>query len=373
MTKKLTNFIGGFIAFIMLVLSVSYVSVSVAFGNWNPMQWQDLRQNLQKPNDDNAGNNENGGNMDVIENNGILLCAAQIPQEEFAAYNVSETADTAYHITATVNDDAVDKSIIGNISWANSSSAWASGKKISDYARLTQTTQYGLEFTLEIKEAFGEPILIKVVACMDSNVNATAEVNYLKEIKSFTATINSTLSPTAMGRLYIGDTINTVTITPVFGVGTIEGTISNCTTVMTLNDYIKTNLQAALNAGSGTSSYRVVDTITATGLSFKIPFASNGGVDSASGLFVGGGNYSGAATITNNFIKNHGCQDNGGTASHTAGVTSIQYTVTYTYGEYSKTLTYTAGGTSFRNDNLTLISTITDIELSETDIVVLPQ
>ena len=363
MTKKLTNFIGGFIAFIMLVLSVSYVSVSVAFGNWNPMQWQDLRQNLQKPNDDNAGNNENGSNMDVIENNGILLCAAQIPQEEFAAYNVSETADTAYHITATVNDDAVDKSIIGDIGWTNKSSAWANGKKISDYAVLTQTTQYGLEFTLEIKEAFGEPILIKVVACMDSNVNATAQVNYLKEIKSFTA----------MGRLYIGDTINTVTITPVFGVGTIEGTISNCTTVMTLNDYIKTNLQAALNAGSGTSSYRVVDTITATGLSFKIPFTSNGGVDSASGLFVGGGNYSGAATITNNFIKNHGCQDNGGTASHTAGVTSIQYTVTYTYGEYSKTLTYTAGGTSFRNDNLTLISTITDIELSETDIVVLPQ
>lgn len=373
MTKKLANFIGVFIAFVMLVMSVSYVSVSVAFGNWNPTQWNELRQNLQKPDGDNQGNTGDSGNMDVIENNGISLCAAQLSNDEFESYNISETADTAYYITATVNEDAVDKSIIGNISWANSSSDWASGKKISDYAKLTQTTQYGLEFTLEIKEAFGEPILIKVVACMDSNVNATAEVNYLKEIQSFTATINETLSSTAMGRLYVGDTINTITITPVFGVGTIQGTISDCTTVMTLNDYIKTNLQAALNAGSGTSSYSVVNTITATGLSFKIPFSGNGGVDSAGGIFVGGGNYSGAVTIANNFIKNHGCGDNGGTASQTAGVSSVKYTVTYTYGEYRKTLTYTGGGTGFRNDNLTLISTITDIELSETDIVVLPR
>lgn len=372
---KLTRFIAGGVAFIMLVLSVAYVSVSTAYGNWNPLQWNELRQSLEKPDNDNNDNNTggNGGNMDVIENNGILLCAAQIPEEEFEAYNVSETAAMAYHITATVNEDAADKSIIGNIGWENKTSSWANGKSISDYATLTQTPQYGLEFTLEIKQAFGEPILIKVASCMDSNVNATAKVNYLKEFQAFTAVINSSLSPTAMGRLYVGDTINTVTITPVFGVGTIEGTITDCTTVMTINNYTKTGLNAALNTGSGTSSYSASDKITARGLSFKIPFSGNTTADSASGIITGGGNYGAALTIVNNFIKNHGCQDTGGTGSQTAGVSDITYTVTYKYGEYSKTLTYKAGGSGFRNDNLTLISTITDIELSETDIVILPQ
>lgn len=98
----------------------------------------------------------------------------------------------------------------------------------------------------------------------------------------------------------------------------------------------------------------------------------------------GGGNSGGAYTIVNNFIKQRGATNTGGSASVTAGVVQIKYEITYSYGnEYSVVETWndqkgTYGDNpteflyAFRNDNLTMISTIDNIQVAPDNIVVLP-
>ena len=62
---------------IVAVLGAAWGTGYGLTGEANPVKWA----TAQKPPADEGEDNENGGNMDVIENNGILLCAAQIPQE----------------------------------------------------------------------------------------------------------------------------------------------------------------------------------------------------------------------------------------------------------------------------------------------------
>lgn len=97
----------------------------------------------------------------------------------------------------------------------------------------------------------------------------------------------------------------------------------------------------------------------------------------------GGGNSGGAYTIVNNFIVQRGATNASGSASVTAGVVQIKYEITYSYGnEYSVVKTwndqkgYSDNPTeliyAFRNDNLTMISTIDNIQVAPDNIVVLP-
>lgn len=363
------------VAVLFAIVAVAYLIVSLVLGQWNPIKWKEIRQHQtqgesggdgKEPGGDNAGTGSSG-ELNVTENNGISLLTELIPEEEFAAYNVRATATKAYHITATVNADAVDKSVIGAIGWKNSSSDWATGKSLTDYAVLTQTTEYGLEFNLEILQAFGEPITLKVASCMDSSINATAEVNYLKELITYTATINPSLPETAAGRIYVGDTANTISITPFYGVGTVTGTLSNYKVMMHVKAECVTALNNAFKAGYGTSGFYGLQSLTFNGESFTIPLTA---------LFTGGGNTPAAEVIVNNFIKQNGCGDYTGSSESTiAAVDIVRFTVTYSYGDYSKTLTLPSANVSwgFRNDNLETISTITDISLDKNEIVVYPE
>ena len=134
------------------------------------------------------------------ENKGILLRSARIASEQYEDYGIDAQANTAYSITATVNENAADKSVIGSVHWKDGSSTWATGKNINDYVTLNQTTEYGLNFTLTVKQAFGEPIMIKVASCMDSGIYGTAQVDHLKELKSFKAVLNPSYG-TDIGRI----------------------------------------------------------------------------------------------------------------------------------------------------------------------------
>ena len=182
-----------------------------------------------------------------------------------------------------------------------------------------------------------------------------------------------------IGRINVGETANTVQITPTYGVGTITGTISNYKTTLTTNSYFRTELKAKLNAGGGTQSYIPVEKIVKTGQSFKIPLAENG-------LLTGGGNTGGAVVIVNNFIVQRGATSAIGMEAVTAGVTRIEYEITYSYGdEYSVVKTChhehpddkfkdnpTRLYCAFRSDCLTTISSINNINVSPDKIVVLP-
>jgi len=319
------------------------------------------------------------------ENKGILLRSARIASEQYEDYGIDAQANTAYSITATVNEDAADKSVIGSVHWKDDSSTWATGKNINDYVTLNQTVQYGLDFTFIVKQAFSEPVMIKVASCMDSGIYGTAQVDHLKELKSFKAVLNPSYG-TDMGRINVGENMNTIEITPNFGEGTVEGTISNYKTTFTTNAYFRTELKKRLDAGS-IGSYTPANKIVVTGKDFKINWQGGSVIGTNNivvdkGLVVGGG--APPNVIVNNFIVQRGATNASGSASVTAGVVQIAYEITYSYGdEYSVVETWndqkgTYGDNptellyAFRNDNLTMISTIDNIQVAPDNIVVLP-
>ena len=386
--------ITAIIALFLSLIVGAYVVLSLVFHSWNPVKWTETKQDQTDGTNDGDGEDKDPSDDELVnsgENKGILLRSARIASEQYEDYGIDAQANTAYSITATVNEDAADKSVIGSVHWKDDSSTWATGKNINDYVTLNQTVQYGLDFTFTVKQAFSEPVMIKVASCMDSGIYGTAQVDHLKELKSFKAVLNPSYG-TDIGRINVGENMNTIEITPNFGEGTVEGTISNYKTTFTTDAYFRTELKSKLNAGNGTSAFTPAQKIITTGKDFKINWSGTqrsvagvgGNSDVVGGLMYGGGNSGGAYTIVNNFIKQRGATNTGGAASVTAGVVQIKYEITYSYGnEYSVVETWndqkgTYGDNpteflyAFRNDNLTMISTIDNIQVAPDNIVVLP-
>ena len=386
--------ITAIIALFLSLIVGAYVVLSLVFHSWNPVKWTETKQDQTDGTNDGDGEDKDPSDDELVnsgENKGILLRSARIASEQYEDYGIDAQANTAYSITATVNEDAADKSVIGSVHWKDDSSTWATGKNINDYVTLNQTVQYGLDFTFTVKQAFSEPVMIKVASCMDSGIYGTAQVDHLKELKSFKAVLNPSYG-TDIGRINVGENMNTIEITPNFGEGTVEGTISNYKTTFNTNAYFRTDLKSNLIAGNGTSSFNPEQKIITTGKDFKINWSGTqgsvagvgGNSDVVGGLMYGGGNSGGAYTIVNNFIKQRGATNTGGSASVTAGVVQIKYEITYSYGnEYSVVETWndqkgTYGDNpteflyAFRNDNLTMISTIDNIQVAPDNIVVLP-
>jgi len=381
---KITAIIALFLALIV----GAYVVLSLVFKSWNPVRWTETKQDQTDGTNDGDGEDKDPSDDELVnsgENKGILLRSARIASEQFEDYGIDAQANTAYSITATVNEDAADKSVIGSVSFKNASSTWATGKNINDYVTLNQTVQYGLDFTFIVKQAFSEPVMIKVASCMDSGIYGTAQVDHLKELKSFKAVLNPSYG-TDMGRINVGENMNTIEITPNFGEGTVEGTISNYKTTFTTNAYFRTELKKRLDAGS-IGSYTPANKIVVTGKDFKINWQGGSVIGTNNivvdkGLVVGGG--APPNVIVNNFIVQRGATNASGSASVTAGVVQIAYEITYSYGdEYSVVETWndqkgTYGDNpteliyAFRNDNLTMISTIDNIQVAPDNIVVLP-
>ena len=376
--------ITAIIALFLAVIVGAYVVLSLVYKTWNPVKWTQSNQE-QTDNDGNSDDKDPSDDKLVNsgENKGIFLRASRISSEQYEDYGIDEQANTAYNITATVNEDAGDKSVVGSVSWKDNASSWATGKNIADYVTLNQTVQYGLEFTLTVNQPFGEPVMIKVASCADGGIYGTAQVDHLKELELFTATLNPSYG-SDLGRVNVGDRMNTVEITPKFGVGTIQGTISNYKTTFTTNAYFRSELKAKFSANGSISGFQPVQKITTTGKDFKIPLSQ---------LRAGGGYTEAADIVLNNFIVERGQNYGGGlenvssaSANYIAGVSRIEYEITYSYGdEYSVVKTRRYENTdemfsddptklyiAFRSDCLTLIKSITDINLVPDNIIVYP-
>lgn len=130
-----------------------------------------------------------GAVIGEAQENGIQMMKTAIPVEEYAVYGVSEQAEKAYTITATVKpDDASNKNIKWNLSFKNASSTWAQGKKPSDYVTVTASGTTNNTAVLTCKQAFGEQILLTAVSEYDSSKSAVCTVDYEKKLTGFSAT-----------------------------------------------------------------------------------------------------------------------------------------------------------------------------------------
>ncbi len=210
--------------FLALII-VAGVITGVVFWQKGNIVFNPVEQ--EQPNDE---EDDGGAVINEGESNGIKLMSAKISPENYDEFGISPMAETAYQLTATITpSDATDKTVDWSVSFVNPSSAWATGKTVTDYVTVTPTSDGALTANVENLQAFGEQI--KVTVTSRDNAEATAEcvVDYVKRVTGIsvelayqaeTINVNSsseeTVIPSSFANLHCSG------VTSVEGVGTLS-------------------------------------------------------------------------------------------------------------------------------------------------------
>ena len=123
---------------------------------------------------------------------GVKVMSAKIAPENYAANGVSAQAETAYTLTATVlPEKASNKAVDWAVSFVNPSSAWATGKTVTDYVTVTPTADGALTANVECLQAFGEQIKVTVTSRNNAEATATCLVDYAERVAGYTLTLTN--------------------------------------------------------------------------------------------------------------------------------------------------------------------------------------
>ena len=232
------------------------------------------------------------GGMQIgeIDGNGISLMSAKIATADYADYGISELAESAVSITATITPaEADDKTVDWSIKWKNASSSWATGKTVTDYVTITPTSDGALTANAECKQAFGEQIVITCTSRMNSKATAEVTVDYVKKLEGTTLTLSQnsggavlTLSDSTTetwtwqsasnSETDIDNWANqTVEYTDTFSIGTIENTVKSHSVRITASDALKTQLQSKFPSYSSiySATYTYTDDFSQGALFFS--------------------------------------------------------------------------------------------------------
>ena len=179
-----SKFWTGFLA-VLLVLVIAGAAALVGvlsdgFKNWDKF----------KPDEEQT--QEGGAIITEGDSNGIQLKSMKIAPENYAANGVSAQAETAYTLTATVlPEKASNKAVDWAVSFVNPSSAWATGKTVTDYVTVTPTADGALTANVECLQAFGEQIKVTVTSRNNADATATCLVDYAERVSGYTLTLSN--------------------------------------------------------------------------------------------------------------------------------------------------------------------------------------
>lgn len=227
------------IAFVLVFVILAGMCLQLfGKGKVKPSEWfkkEETKQTETVPED-------NGGAIvNESQNNGISLMSAKLLTSEYAVNGISEQAESAYTITATITPaTATDKSISWSIAWANASSSFANGKNVTDYVTITPTADGSSTANISCLQAFGEQVLITATARANSDISATATVDYVKRVSSFDVAFNAS-------EVKFNTTYN-FTISPVYSVGTIQGELVTSNYDFVLTDAFKSAIKGKMNS-----------------------------------------------------------------------------------------------------------------------------
>ncbi len=207
-SKVLNGVLGGLLA-LMVAGGVAFVGVlSNGFKNWDNIK----PPAQEEPNSPEDNTTKGEASIENGESAGIRLMAMKIPVAEYKTYGVSVQAETAYTVTATVYpEDAANKKVDWSVAFANASSTWASGKKVTDYVTVTPSSDGALTAVIQNVAAFGEQIIVKTTSRDNAEAYATLNVEYLQRTTGYTLTLND--------KTYSTTGTKTNSVTPDFSVG----------------------------------------------------------------------------------------------------------------------------------------------------------
>lgn len=198
---------------------------------------------------------DNGGMQSAqAANNGIRLMSAAIPREQFGDYGIMSIAESAQQLTAIIEPaDATNKAVDWSIAWKNPSSAFASGKTVTDYVTVTPTEDGALTANVQCLQAFGEQIEIKCTSFDDTSKFATCNVDYKKRITGVTTVIKDSKGATSLTlkpdgsfegsipmlekrvKVSASELGGDVVYTPTFGIGTVDNTATGSINISVSN------------------------------------------------------------------------------------------------------------------------------------------
>lgn len=149
--------------------------------------WGKGTEQKQPADDDTAAN---GGMVISADGNGnMAVTMSAIVKEDFGDYGISESAESAELVTATLDPvDATYTTATWSAAWANAESEWASGKTVTDYVTVAPTADNELSAAVTCLQPFGEQVVIALaVAGSDPSgkeytVTGSCAVDYAQKI-----------------------------------------------------------------------------------------------------------------------------------------------------------------------------------------------
>lgn len=185
-TKKKSRFnVAGIIALIVAAaVTVTTLGVGTSgFKDWSFSRFFPKSEvQEQQPDDEQPDENEQADNtvITVSEEHGLKLMSATIAPENYAEYGVSTYAESAFSLTVTITpSNATYQAVDMTLKWKNPQSEWASGKSVSDYLTINQTSDGSLTATGTVLQAFSEPIEITATLRGQEEITAKAQVDYV--------------------------------------------------------------------------------------------------------------------------------------------------------------------------------------------------
>ena len=181
----------GFLA-VLLVLVIAGTAALVGvlsdgFKNWDKFKPDEEQTEQTEETADNGG-----AIIGESVGSGVKVMSAKIAPENYAANGVSAQAETAYTLTATVlPEKASNKAVDWTVSFVNPSSAWATGKTVTDYVTVTPTADGALTANVECLQAFGEQIKVTVTSRNNADATATCLVDYAERVSGYTLTLSN--------------------------------------------------------------------------------------------------------------------------------------------------------------------------------------
>ena len=186
-----SKFWTGFLA-VLLVLVIAGAAALVGvlsdgFKNWDKFKPDEEQTEQTEETADNGG-----AIIGESVGSGVKVMSAKIAPENYAANGVSAQAETAYTLTATVlPEKASNKAVDWAVSFVNPSSAWATGKTVTDYVTVTPTADGALTANVECLQAFDEQIKVTVTSRNNADATATCLVDYAERVSGYTLTLSN--------------------------------------------------------------------------------------------------------------------------------------------------------------------------------------
>lgn len=172
-----------------ILVLIAFILVAVMFTGI-VLGWFDKKAEQPEENEDETHVNSGMVIPETVEKNNVSLLCEAISPSSYKDYGISPQAESACTITATLhpNNEAENTAVNWMVKFADENSAWAQGKKATDYLTVKSNgTDYvsSKTATVECLQPFGEQILIIAISVDNPEITADCTVDYLQKITDF--------------------------------------------------------------------------------------------------------------------------------------------------------------------------------------------